>query len=393
MKILIAVLDCIRWIAGILLAAAILFAWICRDGLGPDMHESTGFEAIAKTFSSAEVWIIAFAFIALSAAVRFLSTRGVGEKKVAKRSWRESASAFAVAFPLCLLGVFAFRDWADRERQRKAEECLASHKAEECLASHAVKWNQTVNLPIAPHGDKLTDVTIPKKCLFAEISIRDEKGALRPEPKASLDGECLSVEGNEIRYGDVEDALKRQTGKDRFDREGFSAFIRADMACSHRCVASLINGFTGCGIWDISIVARASGDPDDSQLVSFKILRSCSCCHPEEDTHLFEEVVDEPFDEEDLSFHYTKPFSLWKRLTFWVGRSVDGSLDGALVYCDKRVSLAELDAILANLAESPETAGKTVAIKCADNSPHKALVDVLDILYKHNFKRVYLWTL
>ena len=55
MKILIAVLDCIRWIAGILLAAAILFAWICRDGLGPDMYESTGFEAIARTFSSAEV--------------------------------------------------------------------------------------------------------------------------------------------------------------------------------------------------------------------------------------------------------------------------------------------------------------------------------------------------
>ena len=124
MKILIAVLDCIRWIAGILLAVVILFAWICRDGLGPDMHESTGFEAIAKTFSSAEVWIIAFAFIALSAAVRFLSTRGAGEKKVAKWSWRESASAFAVAFLLCLLGVSVFRDWADRERQRKAEECF-----------------------------------------------------------------------------------------------------------------------------------------------------------------------------------------------------------------------------------------------------------------------------
>ena len=37
MKILIAVLDWIRWIAGILLAMAIPFAWICRDGLGPDM--------------------------------------------------------------------------------------------------------------------------------------------------------------------------------------------------------------------------------------------------------------------------------------------------------------------------------------------------------------------
>ena len=384
MKSLIAVLDCIRWIAGILLAAAILFAWICRDGLGPDMHESTGFEAIAKTFSSAEIWVLAFVFIVLSAAVRLLPRCGAGEKKVVKRPWRESAYAFAAAILLCVLGVVVFGDWADRERQRKAEECLASH---------AVKWNQTVNLPIARHGDKLTDVAIPRKCLFAEISIRDEKGALRPVPRAAIEGEALPAKDGEIWYGNIEDVLKRQSGKDRFGRDGFPAFIRADMECSHRCVASLINGFTGCGIWDISIVARASGDPDDSQLVSFKILRPCPCCHLEVDTHLFEGVVEEPFDEEDLSIHYTKPFSLGQRLTFLVGPSADGALDGVIVYCGKRVYLAELDDILANLAGNPETKGKTVAIKCAEDSPHKALVNVLDILYKHNFKRVYLLTL
>ena len=384
MKSLIAVLDCIRWIAGILLAAAILFAWICRDGLGPDMHESTGFEAIAKTFSSAEVWIIAFAFIALSVAVRFLSTRYAGEKKVAKWSWRESAYAFAIAVLLCLLGVSVFRDWADRERQRKAEECLASH---------AVKWDRTVNLPIARHGDKLTDVAIPRKCLFAEISIRDEKGALLPVPKASLEGESLSVEKDEIRDGNMIGALKRLTGKTLPGRDEFSTFIRADMECSHRCVASLINRFTERGIWDISIVARASGDSGDSQLVTFKILRTCPCvgCVPEEDAHIFDEG--EPFDEEDVSIHCKKTFSLGQRLTFWVEPSADGSLDGAIVYCDKRVILAGLDDILANLAGNPETKGKTVAIKCAEDSPHKALVNVLDILYKHNFKRVYLWTL
>ena len=384
MKILIAVLDWIRWIAGILLAMAIPFAWICRDGLGPDMHESTGFEAIARTFSSAEVWIIAFAFIALSVAVRFLSTRYAGEKKVAKWSWRESAYAFAIAVLLCLLGVSVFRDWADRERQRKAEKCLASH---------AAKWDRTINLPIAPHGDKLTDVAIPKKCLFAEISIRDEKGALLPVPKASLEGESLSVEKDEIRDGNMIGALKRLTGKTLPGRDEFSTFIRADMECSHRCVASLINRFTERGIWDISIVARASGDSGDSQLVTFKILRTCPCvgCVPEEDAHIFDEG--EPFDEEDVSIHYKKTFSLGQRLTFVVGPSADGSLDGALIYCDKRVILAELDDILANLAGNPETKGKTVAIKCAEDSPHKALVNVLDILYKHNFKRVYLWTL
>ena len=271
--------------------------------------------------------------------------------------------------------------WPGREKQRKAEECLASH---------AVKWDRTVNLPIAPHGDKLTDVAIPKKCLFAEISIRDEKGALLPVPKASLEGESLSVENDEIRDEAVADVFKRQTGKERFGRDGFFAFIGADMECSHRCVASLINGLNSYGIWDILIVARESGEADDARLVSFKILRPYPGVYPEEDLHV---VTEEPFDEEDLSIHYTKPFSLGQRLTFLVGRSVDGSLDGALVYCDKRVSLAELDDILANLAGNPETKGKTVAIKCTEGSPHKALVNVLDILYKHNFKRVYLWTL
>ena len=384
MKILIAVLDWIRWIAGILLAMAIPFAWICRDGLGPDMYESTGFEAIVKTFSSPEIWGLAFAFIVLSAAVRFLSTRGAGEKKVAKWSWRESASVFSVAFLLCLLGVVAFRDWTDRERQRKAEECLASH---------AAKWNRTVNLPVAPHGEALTAASLPAKSLFAEILIRDEKGALLPVPKASLEGESLSVEKDEIRDGNMIGALKRLTGKTLPGRDELSTFIRADMECSHRCVASLINRFTERGIWDISIVARASGDSGDSQLVTFKILRTCPCvgCVPEEDIHIFDEG--EPLDEEDLSIRYTAPLSLGQRLTFLVGPSADGTLDGVIVYCDKRVSLAELDDILANLAGNPETKGKAVAIKCAEESPHKALVDVLDILYKHNFKRVYLWTL
>ena len=246
------------------------------------------------------------------------------------------------------------------------------------------------NLPVAPHGEALTAASLPAKSLFAEILIRDEKGALLPVPRATMEGESLSVENDEIRDEAVADVFKRQTGKERFGRDGFFAFIGADMECSHRCVASLINGLNSYGIWDILIVARESGEADDVRLVSFKILRPYPGVYPEEDLHV---VTEEPFDEEDLSIHYTKPFSLGQRLTFLVGRSVDGSLDGALVYCDKRVSLAELDDILANLARNPETKGKTVAIKCTEGSPHKALVNVLDILYKHNFKRVYLLTL
>ena len=295
-----------------------------------------------------------------------------------RRCSRCKGIVWAIAFLLCLLGVVVFRDWAERLRQRMAEERFALH---------AAKWDRTVNLPIASYGDALTDASLPPKSLFAEISVRDEKGALRPVPKASMEGECLFVKNDEICDEGIEDVLKRQTGKDRFE---FSAFIRADMECSHRSVASLIDVFIGCGIWNISILGRTSSESDDSRLVAFKLLRHFPGVLPEEDRHIVEE---EPFDEEDLSIHYVKPFSLGQRLTFWIGRRVDGSLDGAIVYCDKLVSLAELDGILAKLAADPETKGKTVAVRCAEDSPHKALVDVLDILCKHNFKRVYLWTI
>jgi len=126
-KRLVAVLDCIRWIAGILLAIAIPFAWVLRDGLGPNAHESTGLEAVVRMFSWCEIWVLACSFIALSVSVRLLSTHDAGEERDVKRPWRESAYVFAVALLLCLCGVAVFRDSADRERQRSVEahaECM-----------------------------------------------------------------------------------------------------------------------------------------------------------------------------------------------------------------------------------------------------------------------------
>ena len=121
-----AVLDCIRWIAGILLAMALPFAWICRDGLGPDAHESTGFEAVARVLSWCEIWVLAFAFIVLSVAVFVLRRKiAMTEGKSASSAWVGRLLAFVLAFLLCLLGVFVFRGWADRKRQRAAEDHVA----------------------------------------------------------------------------------------------------------------------------------------------------------------------------------------------------------------------------------------------------------------------------
>ena len=121
MKITIAILDCARWIAGILLAMEIPFAWILRDGLGPDAHETSGLEAVIRMLFFPDTIVLAIAFIALSVVVRLLSSRCAGEESGAKRSWKEALYAFALALLLCLLGVGVFQYCVGREKQRRAE--------------------------------------------------------------------------------------------------------------------------------------------------------------------------------------------------------------------------------------------------------------------------------
>ena len=122
MKITIAILDCARWIAGILLAMEIPFAWILRDGLGPDAHETSGLEAVIRMlFFPPDISVLAIAFIVLSVLVRQLSSRCAGEESGAKRSWKEALYAFALALLLCLLGVGVFQYCVGREKQRTAE--------------------------------------------------------------------------------------------------------------------------------------------------------------------------------------------------------------------------------------------------------------------------------
>ena len=62
-------------------------------------------------------------------------------------------------------------------------------------------------------------------------------------------------------------------------------------------------------------------------------------------------------------------------------RRFDGSPQGVIIYNKREVKRAELDK---NLHEIARTSKKTpVIIKCDGKSPHKALVDVLDICYKN----------
>ena len=76
-------------------------------------------------------------------------------------------------------------------------------------------------------------------------------------------------------------------------------------------------------------------------------------------------------------------------VTIEIGRGPDAN--GTLVYNKRVVNRSELNQ---NLREVARTSKKTpIVIKCASESPHKALVDALDICYRNQLYSVSIFTL
>jgi biopolymer transport protein ExbD len=76
-------------------------------------------------------------------------------------------------------------------------------------------------------------------------------------------------------------------------------------------------------------------------------------------------------------------------VTIEIGRGRDAN--GVIVYNRREIRRKELDQ---NLKEVARTSKKTpIIIKCSEDSPHKALVDVLDICYRNQLHSVSIFTL
>ena len=76
-------------------------------------------------------------------------------------------------------------------------------------------------------------------------------------------------------------------------------------------------------------------------------------------------------------------------VTIEIGRGRDAN--GVLVYNKREMRRQELDQ---NLKEVARTSTKTpIIVKCTEDSPHKALVDVLDICYRNKLFSVSIFTL
>ena len=74
-----------------------------------------------------------------------------------------------------------------------------------------------------------------------------------------------------------------------------------------------------------------------------------------------------------------------------IGRRYDGSAQGVIIYNGREVDRKNLDK---NLRDIARTSKKTpIIVKCSGNSPHKALVDVLDICYKNELFSVSVFSL
>ena len=76
-------------------------------------------------------------------------------------------------------------------------------------------------------------------------------------------------------------------------------------------------------------------------------------------------------------------------VTIEIGRGRDAN--GVIVYNRREIRRQELDQ---NLREVARTSKKTpIIIKCAEDSPHKALVEALDICYRNQLFSVSIFTL
>ena len=76
-------------------------------------------------------------------------------------------------------------------------------------------------------------------------------------------------------------------------------------------------------------------------------------------------------------------------MTIEIGKGRDAN--GVIVYNKREMRRAELDQ---NLREVARTSKKTsIIVRCTEDSPHKALVDVLDICYRNELFSVSIFTM
>ena len=209
-KIWIEVLDSMRWIVGGALTIMLLFAWVLRDGMGPDSQSSSGFAAIVKTVSFLGGWAFALAllFVALSVAICRLHRRkgdvnGALDAMATTTLARGVVQTLEFLVLLCLIGVAVFA--SVRKKQRDSVESI-----EHVNYMEAVLEQMIPSLSFAPPATFGAAVEYFDKCVFNCLCPKghDSKGRIRVI--ANIDEELMKKPMHEMRATDIKtrDALR-----------------------------------------------------------------------------------------------------------------------------------------------------------------------------------------
>ena len=246
--------------------------------------------------------------------------------------------------------------------------------------------DKTLELPVAEHGDGLADESSADGRIFLELHLAEAAGQMRPEPMVIVEGRTFTLRKHDkwLRHRLCEAARASNAADPHQD--GPPCFIKADSKCTFRNVSDVFDLCTASGAWNLSVVARLGGG--DTKSVSFRLRRPCPCHAPKEDEHLFYDFEDDESDGE-----CDDQLRLGRLLTIEVGPRVNGESEGAIMRLRRRTSLAELDSAFGEMAKDPAIAGKGVCMRCEPESPYSTFVKIMDILYKHGFKRVYVFTM
>ena len=272
------------------------------------------------------------------------------------------------------------------------------------LSDMRAMCDQTITMPVASFGQELTDVNMPPHLILLEASITDEDGKPRKVPRLSVNGTPVESDGcTEGSSGFFYSCVgARMTGAIKHEPvacEDKVVAIRADAGCKHECVAALLNASTCAGIGKLLLLSsKGQNSVGESGVIAFTVARppapswvSSNKDDPfafdEDGLEEFEEPIPPPDDMAESDANYREEWLLCAKRSIDIGRD-------EIVHAHKRVDDVDaLDAQFEEIAKDPRLKGKSIYISCASDSEHKALVEVLSILYKHGFKRCYIFSM
>lgn len=271
------------------------------------------------------------------------------------------------------------------------------------LSDMRAKCDHTINMPVASFGQELTDVNMPAYLILLEASITDEEGKPRKVPRFSVNGTPVEADGcTEGSSGFFYSCVgARVTGAIKHDPaacEDKVVAIRADAGCKHECVAAMLNAATCAGIGKLLLLSRKGpNSAGESGVIAFTVARPPApswvssdkddpFAFDEDGLAEFEEPIPPPDDMAESDANYRDEWLLCAKRSIDIGRD-------EIVHAGKGVDDVDaLDARFEEIAKDPRLKGKSIYISCASDSEHTTLVEVLSILYKHGFKRYYIFS-